>query len=116
MVFSIMKLYIPVERRKEAMQILRSIPGRLEIYNEFLGSWIQERDDPCSHILYAEQWKSEDAINEHIRSPLYRRILQVMEFSTRTPEIGFYFISHTKGMDLIESLRTTPQQLAQKEA
>jgi hypothetical protein len=67
MVFSVMKLFIPAERRAEAVEILAKMHGRLEIYTDHLGSWIQERDHPCSDIVYIEHWKSEEAIFDHIR-------------------------------------------------
>jgi len=112
MVFSVMKIFLPAERRGEAAQMLRTMQERLQISTDHLGSWIHELDYPCPHILYAEQWKSEEAIYEHIRSSLYRRVLAVIDFSTRAPEVSFYFVSHTKGMELIQALRLEPQQAA----
>src|SRR5438045_6261274 len=92
-VFSIMKIFVPAERRGEAVEMLRGIQGRLEICAEHLGSSIQDRNQPNSHILYAEQWATEEALYEHIRSFLYRRVLAVIELSNRTPEVSFYFVS-----------------------
>jgi hypothetical protein len=63
------------------------------------------------HIRYAEQWDSEEALNDHIRSDLYRRVLAAMEFSKQPPEIIFHFTSHTKGFELVEALRR-PSKLA----
>ncbi len=85
--------------------MLRGMQGHLELSADHLGSWVRESDSPCSHILYAEQWRSEEAIFHHIRSSLYRRVLGAMEFSTRAPEVSFYFVSHTRGMELIHDLR-----------
>ena len=110
-VFSIMKFFIAADRRVEAVEMLCSLQERLQFSTDFLGSWIQERDEPCSLILYVEQWKSEEAIYEHIRSSLYRRILATIELSCRAPEVGFYFVWHTKGMELIEALRLGSQQV-----
>jgi hypothetical protein len=88
--------------------------GRLEILPECMGLWIIDRSHPCPHILYAEQWKSEEAIHEHIRSSLFRRILAVIELSSRAPEVCMYFISHTKGMDLIQELRGVTEPVTTK--
>jgi hypothetical protein len=33
-----------------------------------------------------------------------------MELSSRAPEVNFYFLSHIKGMELIQALRLPPQQ------
>jgi len=105
MVFSVMKLFIPVERRAEAVEILTKIQGRLEICTDHLGSWIQERDHPCSHIVYIEHWKSEESIFNHIRSSLYRGVLAVIELSSQTPEVNYFFDSQPEGMKLIEVIR-----------
>ena len=105
-----MKLFIPAERRAEAVEILTTLQGRLEISSEYLGSWIQERDYPCSHIVYIEHWKSAEAIYSHIRSSLYRRILTVIDFSSREPEVNFYFGSEPKGMELVKALRDEVQK------
>ncbi len=108
-VFSIMKFFMPTERHAEAVQMLQAIQSRLQISTGHLGSWLQERDHPCPYILYEEQWKSKEAVYAHIRSSLYRRLLAVMEFSSRAPEVSFFFVSHTKGMELIEELRLESQ-------
>src|SRR3954463_2295647 len=105
-----MKFFIPTERHVQAREILRTIQKRLQLSTEHCGSWVQERQCPYPHILYAEQWKSEEAICEHIRSSLYRRVLAVIELSTQAPEVSFYFVSHIKGMELIHALRVGPQE------
>jgi quinol monooxygenase YgiN len=109
-----MKLFIPAERHGQAMEILESIQQRLQLSPEHCSSWIQAREQPYPHIVYAEQWKSKDAIYEHIRSPLYRRILAIIELSTKAPEVSFYFISHAMGMELIHALRLEPQESKQE--
>jgi len=114
-VVSIMKLFIPAERRTEAAAMLNTMQGRLEICSDFLGSSIQERNLPCSHIVYSEHWNSEKALFSHIRSALYRRVLAVIEFSSRPPEISFYFVSHTRGMELIQSLRSEGETAVERD-
>ena len=56
-------------------------------------------------MLYVEQWESEEDLQRHIRSDLYRRILEAMELSCRSPEVSFHSVSATAGMELIEALR-----------
>jgi hypothetical protein len=104
-IFSVIKCFVPPERRAEAVEILGAMQGRLGICPDYLGSWIQERDQPCSQIVYAEHWNSEEALYDHIRSSAYRHVLAVIEFSGRAPEVSFYFVSQTKGIELIQALR-----------
>jgi hypothetical protein len=104
-IFSVIKCFIPIERRAEAVEILVAMQGRLGICTDYIGSWIEERDQPCSHIVYVERWLSEEALYSHIQSSAYRHVLAVIEFSGRAPEINFFFVSQTKGIELIQDLR-----------
>jgi hypothetical protein len=56
--------------------------------------------------MYVEQWGSEEALDEHIRSDLYRRVLAAMELSKQSPEIKFHYVTETKGFEMVESLRS----------
>jgi hypothetical protein len=105
MVLSMMKLFIPAERRASAVEMLNIVHQRLGICADYLGSCIEERDVPCSHILYLERWKSKDALRDHVRSSLYRSVLWAIELSERPPEISFYCLWHSQGMDLIRAFR-----------
>jgi quinol monooxygenase YgiN len=105
-----MKFFVPSDRRGEAMELLRSIQTRLQLSTDHLSSCLEEREYPCPHILYAEQWKSEDALYEHIRSSAYRRVLAAIELSSRPPDVIFHFVSQSKGMELIQTLRGESQQ------
>jgi quinol monooxygenase YgiN len=52
-----------------------------------------------------EQWKTQEALDKHISSDDFRRILAVLDLSVGPPEVKFVTASHTTGMELIEELR-----------
>ncbi len=87
------------------LELLRSVQDLTRFRLGCLGSWFAEEDFLNNQIRYAEQWESEKALVEHIRSDLYRRLLAAMELSERPPEITFYYCSQTKGLELIEAAR-----------
>jgi hypothetical protein len=70
-----------------------------------MGCWVSEESFQQPHLMYVEQWQSEEALQEHLRSDLYRRVLGTLELSRQRPEISFYFTSHERGLDLIEAAR-----------
>ncbi len=70
-----------------------------------VGCWVSEEDSLHNHVRYAEQWETEEALHEHIRSDLYRRVLAAMELSRQEPEVRFYYCSETKGLELVEAAR-----------
>ena len=56
--------------------------------------------------MYMERWDSEPELHRHIQSELYGRILAAAELSRTPPEFNFHFLKTSRGMDLIEALRT----------
>jgi hypothetical protein len=81
----------------------RAIPG-------CLGCWISENDALDDRIHYAEQWESEAALDQHIRSDLYRRVLAAIDLSRQTPEVTIYQTIKTAGFELIQALRAPPER------
>jgi quinol monooxygenase YgiN len=51
------------------------------------------------------EWESQEALEQHIQSDEFRKILEVMELAGRTPEIRFCTISDSAGFELVEALR-----------
>jgi quinol monooxygenase YgiN len=104
-VFSIIRLFPAPRNRAEVIELLRSVQDLARPSVGCVGCWISEEDFLHNHIRYAEQWETEDALHEHIRSDLYRRVLAAMELSKQEPEVRFYYCSQSKGLELIEAAR-----------
>src|SRR5215470_82486 len=73
-IFSVISLCPSLKNRGQLIELLRSVldlsrpcPGRM-------GCWLSEEDSLQNRIIYAEQWETEEALHEHIRSDLYRRL------------------------------------------
>ncbi len=106
MVFAILRLYPSPKERGHLLEILRSVQNRTIVRPGCLGCWLYEEDPLHNHVRYGEQWSSEEDLYDHIRSDLYRRILEAMELSSLTPDAQFHYVSETKGLELIEAIRT----------
>jgi quinol monooxygenase YgiN len=104
-VFSIIRLFPTPKQRAELIEILRSVQDLTRPIPGCLGCWLADNDFVHDHVRYTEQWESDQALHDHIRSDLYGRVLAAMELSKRPPEVRFYFSSEQKGFELIESLR-----------
>jgi quinol monooxygenase YgiN len=104
-VFSIIRLFPALKHRAEVIELLRSVHDLTRPSPGCVGCWVSEEDFLHNHIRYAEQWESEEALHDHIRSDLYRRLLAAMEFSKQEPEVKFYYCSETKGLEVIEAAR-----------
>ena len=104
-VFSVIRLFPSPKQRVELVEILRSVQDLTRPLPGCMGCWLSEQDYLHNHIRYTEQWESEEALNEHVRSDLYSRVLAAMELSKKAPEVRFYFSTEAKGFELIENIR-----------
>ena len=105
-VFSVISIFPSPKQRNQVIEILRSVEDLTRPIPGCGGCWLCEDDCLHSHVRYIEQWDSEEALQSHVRSDLYRRVLAAIELSKQKPEVKFYYTSEIKGFDLIESLRS----------
>jgi len=115
-VFSIIKICPASKQRNQVIEILRSVQDLTRPSPGCLGCWLSDEDPLHNHIRYAEQWETEEALHDHIRSHLYLRLLTALELSKQLPEVTFYYASATKGFELIEALRGRSKTQAQVQA
>ena len=111
MVISTLRLFPLREERRQLLAILRSVQGPIQAQPHCQSCRIYEEDGFEDAVLYVERWDSESEFERHVSSELYMRILAAVEFSHKPPEIVFDYVSATRAMDLIESLRHKPQQI-----
>lgn len=105
MVFSIIRLFPGAKQRIQVIDLLKSVQDLTRPTPGCVGCWVSEEDYLHNHVRYAEQWESEQAFHNHLRSDLYRRILNAMELSKRPPEVSFYHTTEKQGFELIETVR-----------
>ena len=94
-------------KQQEILDILLSVKGPTLAASGCLDCSIYEEHDEERAIVYLEKWQLRAEMINHIRSSLYGRILKSLELSDRQPEICFYEIAGTHGMELIESVRSS---------
>ena len=105
MVISTLRFVTSPRRHSEVLEILRSVLGPAASQPGCLSCHIYEEDGPEEATVFCGHWESEVALQEHIRSDFYRRILVACELSNCPPEFCFHHVSRTQGMDLIHQLR-----------
>ena len=89
----------------EILRVLRSLiePTRVETGCISCGLY-KDLHDP-SVIVWAEEWKTQDDLERHLRSRQYKKILAAFDMSNSQPEMRFYTVVETKGMQLIADAR-----------
>ena len=85
----------------EIVRVLRSLiePTRVQPGCNSCGLY-KDLHDP-SIIIWAEEWKTQDDIERHLRSRQYKKILAAFDMSSSQPVMQFNTVVETKGMQLI---------------
>jgi quinol monooxygenase YgiN len=92
-------------KRGEALKILKSIVEGNRILPGCLSCRIYEDIEEDNVLMYEEMWKSEEELEQHLRSDEYRKVLLVMEMALHHPEVGFNTLSSSTGIETIEKAR-----------
>jgi quinol monooxygenase YgiN len=106
-IISTLKIAPLRKQRLKVLEILQSIQGQISAQPGCLSCEIYTEIGVGSSILFSEHWENEAALNEHIRSGIYLRVLSAAELSSTAPEIRFHRVSETQDMELIRQLRLT---------
>jgi quinol monooxygenase YgiN len=113
MLLSMVKICPDAGKQQEILDILLSVKGPTLASFGCLECSIYEEYDEEHAIVYMEKWQIRAEMIDHIRSTLYSRVLKALELSRREPEICFYEITGTQGIELIESVRSTTVRIVQ---
>jgi quinol monooxygenase YgiN len=56
-------------------------------------------------VLMEVLWRTHEDLVQHLKSDRYKSFLQLMETSAEQPLIEFFFVSHRRGLDIVEQAR-----------
>jgi len=110
MIIGTLRIFPPPSRRDEVLEVLRSVRGLVQAQQGCTAFHIYEEQGEEGTVVLVEQWASKPALETHLRSEAYRRILGAIELSGGAPDIRFDFVSSSEGMELIERSRRPVSQ------
>ena len=106
MILATLRMAIPVQKRGEALKILRSIVTRNQVQPDCVFCRICEDVLEDNVLQFEEMWRSEEEFERHLRSGEYHKVLLVLEMALEQPEIRFDTISSSTGIETIEKARS----------
>jgi quinol monooxygenase YgiN len=59
-------------------------------------------------LLYVEEWETVEQLERHMRSARYERLLDIMDASVQPPVLRYLFVSETRGLDYLKTVRLGP--------
>jgi quinol monooxygenase YgiN len=104
-ILSKLRLFPAAEDRHQLLAALRSVLGSTQAKSSCLAAQVYEEDGYPAAILYLEEWESEPDFRAHVRSDLYRRVLAAIDLSKSLPELSFYHVSASQGLELVQQIR-----------
>lgn len=108
MYLSVIRIYPPPGREQFVIDVLDTLKGPVTTNADCLGSSIAieaGENGEGGAICYTEQWRTREALDRHLRSPLYGRVLEVMECSRKPPGVEFFTVTDVGGLELVEQAR-----------
>ena len=105
MFLSVVKIYPAPGSGHTILDVLESMKGPVATLADCLGCSVTVETGEEGAVCYTEQWRTREALDRHLRSPLYGRVLEAMEFSRTPPEVEFYEVTEVGGLELIEKVR-----------
>ncbi len=105
--YAIARMTIPLKKLNEAIEILSSVKQRTGFESGCVGCHVYRDVDSPNALMIEEIWKDEKDLARHLRSDEYQKILLVAEMASAPPEIKFYKILHTAGVETVEEARST---------
>jgi quinol monooxygenase YgiN len=105
MIVGTVRILSAPNRRDDIANILRSIHGPVLAQPGCLAWRICEELGPEQAVILVDRWESRAALEAHLRSEAYRRILGAIELSSAPPEIHFDTVSSIDVSTLVESQR-----------
>ncbi len=106
MILGTVRILPPPSGRAGVLEVLRSVQGRVRAQPGCSACDIYDEQGPEEAVVFVERWETDDALEAHLRSDLYRRILAAVELSGGAPDIRFEHVSSSEGIELIERLRS----------
>lgn len=107
MVQLFLKLVAPPGQERDVTQALQTImlPARLSrgCSRVELCAGVQRPEIIC----YLEEWDEEEELFAQLRVERFSRLLEVMECASEPPFLEFRFVSARRGLDYIESARSS---------
>lgn len=105
MIISIIKIFPATGREGVVMDALDSLKGPVSAQAGCQGCSVSVEVGEDEAICYTERWSSSEALDRHLSTPLYMRLLEVMECSCRPPEVEFFEVANALGIELVEQIR-----------
>lgn len=105
MILCSVRIYPRQGSESGVLEVFECLIGPVGNSNGCLGCSVAVETEEGGAICYQERWCSREALDRHLCSPLYDRILEVMEYSRLPPQVEFYEVEQVDGLERVARAR-----------
>ena len=105
MIIVTLQLKVNPEKRWDIVKTIHTIIGPTAVQPGCVHCSLYSNTGNDDELILLQKWESKEALEKHIRSDNFRKILATMEESSEPPELSFDTVSFRAGLDLVEKLR-----------
>ena len=114
MLLSLIKIVPSPGHEHNIIEVLDSMKGPLSALVDCLDCMIAVEWGESGTICYVEWWRKREALDRHLRSPLFHRVLEAMELSRIPPVINYYEVDRIGGFEMMEDARIAKVNTSKK--
>lgn len=105
MLLAILTIFPLPGEESRIIEVLDSLRTTVAPNIECLESLITVTPNEGGLICYTERWRSREALERHLGSPLYSRVFEAMELSRQPPKVEFLQVKAVGGLDMVAEAR-----------
>jgi len=106
MILSVVKIYPHPGCEHAIVDVLDSLTGPVSALAGCLGCSVSIEAGTGEVVSYTEKWCNREALDRHLNSNLYSRVLEAMECSCKPPDVEFYEVINVGGLELVNLARS----------
>ena len=105
MITATLRIVVGQDKKAEVNRLLRSLVGPTRVEAGCISCRLYHEADDPNIVTWIEEWRAEDDLKRHLRSPRYKKILAALDMSDVQPEVRFDTVIETAGLQLIAEAR-----------
>jgi len=107
MILVTLRMTVRPEKRNDVLEAMRGMLEPTRVERGCLSYCLYKEVENRDALILVEEWETQEDLESHLRTDNQRRLLELMELSNEQPELRFNTVSHTAGMDLLETVLRT---------
>ncbi len=105
MIVSNTKISVKPENRKEFLQTLNSLIGKVRHGKGCVSYNLYQDVENENAFILIEEWETQSDLDNHLRSDRFGVLLGALNLLSEAPEIRFNTLAHTTGIEALKASR-----------